>query len=48
MPHVVIAIDNNLTRLHCAKTNAKIYGVEDRIEFIHGDFFELAPKLQVR
>ncbi|CAG8511085.1 9433_t:CDS:2 [Paraglomus occultum] len=42
----VIAIDNNLTRLHCAKENAKIYGVEDRIEFIHGDFFELAPKLQ--
>ncbi|KAM0748189.1 S-adenosyl-L-methionine-dependent methyltransferase [Meredithblackwellia eburnea MCA 4105] len=34
----VIAIDNSLTRLACAKHNAKVYGVDDRITFILGDF----------
>lgn len=43
----VIAIDLDPVKLHCARENAKIYGVEDRIEFILGDFFELAPKLKV-
>ena len=28
-----------------ARNNARVYGVEDRIEFIVGDFFHLAPKL---
>lgn len=34
----VIAIDNSPTRLACAKHNAEIYGVADRIEFILADF----------
>lgn len=42
----VIAIDLDPVKLHCAKENAKIYGVDDRIEFILGDFFELAPMLK--
>ncbi|CAO3614132.1 unnamed protein product [Mucor hiemalis] len=42
----VIAIDLDPVKLHCARENAKIYGVEDRIEFILGDFFELAPSLK--
>lgn len=44
----MIAIDIDPVKLHCARENAKIYGVEDRIEFILGDFFELAPTLKVK
>ncbi|KAI9489149.1 RNA cap guanine-N2 methyltransferase-domain-containing protein [Zychaea mexicana] len=42
----VIAIDIDPIKLHCARQNARIYGVEDRIEFIQGDFFKLAPELK--
>ncbi|KAI9251810.1 RNA cap guanine-N2 methyltransferase-domain-containing protein [Phascolomyces articulosus] len=42
----VIAIDIDPVKLHCARHNARIYGVEDRIEFIQGDFFKLAPTLK--
>lgn len=42
----VIAIDIDPTRLACAKHNAQIYGVENRISFILGDFFQLAPTLK--
>ncbi|KAG1173970.1 hypothetical protein G6F70_004722 [Rhizopus microsporus] len=44
--HRVIAIDIDPVKLHCARINARIYGVEDRIEFIQGNFFELAPFLK--
>ncbi|KAI9234917.1 MAG: RNA cap guanine-N2 methyltransferase-domain-containing protein [Podila humilis] len=44
--HYVIAIDIDPVRLECARHNAKIYGVEDRIEFICGDFMTLIPKLK--
>lgn len=43
----VIAIDIDSTRLQMARNNARIYGVEDRIEFILGDFFLLLPNLKV-
>ncbi|CAG8536815.1 675_t:CDS:1 [Diversispora eburnea] len=42
----VIAIDIDETKIICAKNNAQIYGVEDRIEFILGDYFKLIPKLK--
>ena len=42
---LVIAIDIDETKLECAKNNAEVYGVSDRIEFIHGDFLLLAPAL---
>ena len=42
----VIAIDNNRARLDMARHNATIYGVEHKIEFIHGDFCALAPTLK--
>ncbi|KAI8391086.1 RNA cap guanine-N2 methyltransferase-domain-containing protein [Radiomyces spectabilis] len=42
----VIAIDLDPVKLECARHNAKIYGVEDRIEFILGNFIELAPFLK--
>eukprot|EP01128_Nolandella_sp_AFSM9_P002715 TRINITY_DN1309_c0_g1_i1.p1 TRINITY_DN1309_c0_g1~~TRINITY_DN1309_c0_g1_i1.p1 ORF type:complete len:245 (+),score=40.11 TRINITY_DN1309_c0_g1_i1:60-737(+) len=43
--HKVIAIDTSLERLNMARHNAKIYGVEDRIQYIHGDFMKLAETL---
>lgn len=36
----MIAIDNSPIRLACAKHNAEIYGVADRITFILGDFIQ--------
>ncbi|RKP12908.1 RNA cap guanine-N2 methyltransferase-domain-containing protein [Piptocephalis cylindrospora] len=41
----VIAIDIDPVRLACAKHNAEIYGVADRIDFILGNFMQLAPRL---
>lgn len=38
----VIAIDNSLERLNCARANAEIYGVEEYITFIHADYLEWA------
>ncbi|KAL0822770.1 hypothetical protein ABMA28_004777 [Loxostege sticticalis] len=42
----VIAVDIDPVKIEMARHNARVYGVEDRIEFIVGDFFELAPQLQ--
>ncbi|KAM1088965.1 hypothetical protein ACFX19_017008 [Malus domestica] len=42
----VIAIDIDPTKIDYAQHNAAIYGVDDRIDFITGDFFRLAPKLK--
>jgi trimethylguanosine synthase len=38
----VIAIDIERTKLEFASNNASIYNREERIEFVHGDFFEKA------
>ncbi len=40
----VVAIDANETRLTMCRHNAGIYGVDGRIDFVHGDFVELVPK----
>ncbi|XP_021184155.3 trimethylguanosine synthase [Helicoverpa armigera] len=42
----VIAIDIDPQKITMAKHNATVYGVADRIEFLVGDFFELAPNLK--
>ncbi|KAL6995503.1 hypothetical protein U1Q18_005638 [Sarracenia purpurea var. burkii] len=42
----VIAIDIDPKKIDYAKHNAAIYGVDDRIEFIRGDSFLLAPRLK--
>ena len=42
----VIAIDIDPVKIECAKHNAAIYGVADRIEFIVGDYMELIPQLK--
>lgn len=45
-PFVVIAIDIDPVKIEFARHNARIYGVQDRIEFIVGDFFKIAPRLR--
>ena len=41
----VIAIDIDPEKIRRARINARVYGVEERIEFIVGDFFNLIPSL---
>ncbi|XP_020523796.1 trimethylguanosine synthase isoform X4 [Amborella trichopoda] len=43
----VIAIDINARKVGYSLNNARIYGVEDYIDFIIGDFFLLAPLLKI-
>ena len=40
----VIAIDLNKERLEMCKHNAKVYGVHDKIQFVHGDFLSLVEE----
>lgn len=42
----VIAIEIDPKRLEILRNNARVYGVEDRIEFICGDYMTLIPKLK--
>ncbi|XP_078610461.1 trimethylguanosine synthase-like [Branchiostoma floridae x Branchiostoma japonicum] len=42
----VIAIDIDPVKLECARHNAAIYGVADRIEFLQGDYLQLAEGLK--
>ena len=42
----VVAIDIDRERLDLARHNATVYGVVDRIEFLQGDFLQLAPRLR--
>lgn len=44
--HHVIAIDIDPKKIDYAQHNARIYGVADNIDFIVGDFFQLAPSLK--
>ncbi|KAM6948283.1 trimethylguanosine synthase [Aplochiton taeniatus] len=41
----VLAIDIDPVRLDLARHNAGVYGVADQIDFIQGDFLQLAPRL---
>uniref|UniRef100_A0A8C6SBK9 Trimethylguanosine synthase n=1 Tax=Neogobius melanostomus TaxID=47308 RepID=A0A8C6SBK9_9GOBI len=41
----VLAVDIDPVRLDLARHNASVYGVEQRIDFVQGDFLELAPRL---
>ncbi|KAF8698684.1 hypothetical protein HU200_034933 [Digitaria exilis] len=42
----VIAVDIDPQKINCAHHNATIYGVNDHIDFIVGDFTNLAPHLK--
>lgn len=44
--HMVYAIDIDPLKLACARQNARVYGVEDRIEWILGDAKLILPKIQ--
>ncbi|SPP83858.1 blast:Trimethylguanosine synthase [Drosophila guanche] len=44
----VIAVDIDAEKLAMAKHNARIYGVADKIEFIHADFLQLAASTKLR
>ncbi|XP_052203859.1 uncharacterized protein LOC127809167 [Diospyros lotus] len=46
MCHHVVAIDVDPKKVELAFNNAKIYGVEDYIDFIVGDFVKLAPSFK--
>lgn len=41
----VICVELDETRLNMAKNNSEIYGVSDKITFIHGDILEVLPEL---
>ncbi|XP_075935061.1 trimethylguanosine synthase isoform X1 [Anarhichas minor] len=41
----VLAIDIDPVRLDLARHNATVYNVADRIDFLQGDFLQLAPRL---
>lgn len=43
----VIAVDIDPQKIECAHHNASIYGVNDHIDFIVGDFINIAPRLKV-
>ncbi|CAN8308032.1 unnamed protein product [Cochlearia groenlandica] len=42
----VIAIDIDPAKVELARNNAMVYGVDDRVEFVVGDFIKLAPSLK--
>ncbi|XP_041483651.1 trimethylguanosine synthase-like [Lytechinus variegatus] len=42
----VIAVDIDPAKIELARHNAAVYGVEDRIDFIVGDFFKVADDLK--
>uniref|UniRef100_A0A3Q3KMZ9 Trimethylguanosine synthase n=1 Tax=Monopterus albus TaxID=43700 RepID=A0A3Q3KMZ9_MONAL len=42
----VLAIDIDPVRLELARHNAMVYGVADRIDFLQGDFLQLASRLR--
>ncbi|XP_076838033.1 trimethylguanosine synthase isoform X2 [Brachyhypopomus gauderio] len=42
----VIAIDIDPVRLALAQHNSEVYGVEQHIDFVQGDFLQLAPRLR--
>ena len=42
----MIAVDIDPVKVELARHNAAVYGVEDRIEFIVGDYLKVAPTLK--
>ncbi|CAN6208422.1 unnamed protein product [Urochloa humidicola] len=42
----VVAVEIDPRKVELAAHNARVYGVENRIEFVVGDFFRLAPSLK--
>ncbi|CAM0949323.1 unnamed protein product [Alopecurus aequalis] len=42
----VVAVDIDPQKIGCAQHNATVYGVNDHIDFIVGDFIHIAPRLK--
>ncbi len=42
----VYMIELDKKRIKMAENNVRVYGVHDKIEFIHGDYFDEAPKIK--
>ena len=42
----VYAIENNKNRIEMARNNAKVYGIENKIIFIYGDYFRQLQKIK--
>ncbi|KAJ0059293.1 hypothetical protein NL108_014407, partial [Boleophthalmus pectinirostris] len=42
----VVAVDIDPVRIDLARHNAAVYGVAERVDFIQGDFLQLAPRLR--
>lgn len=42
----MIAVDIDPTKIALAQNNARVYGVEDRIEFITGDYMKVASTIK--
>lgn len=42
----MIAVDIDPKKIELARKNAAVYGVLDKIQFVLGDFLELAPRLR--
>ena len=42
----VIAVDIDHKKIELARNNARVYGVEHKIDFIVADFFEVVPMLK--
>ena len=42
----VVAVDIDANKVAMARHNSRVYGVESRIHFVHGDFLTLAPRLR--
>lgn len=43
----VLAIDIDPVKVELAMNNAMVYGVANRVDFVIGDFIQLAPSLKV-
>lgn len=46
MAFLVVAIDIDAERLAMARHNSVVYNVVDQIDFLQGDFLQLAPTLR--
>ena len=46
VPCIVIVMDKDPAKIAFARNNARVYGVEDRILFLVGDFFDHAQSLK--
>jgi trimethylguanosine synthase len=46
LTHIVIAIDIDAKKIEMARHNATIYGVQDKIEFLVGNYFDLIDNLK--